>query len=77
HIDFGAKAGAYVDAFMKNIHWERVGARFRRGAVNGRMIGVTAPAVPGDSIAAEDLLARLQGQDDLVLLDVCLADDLA
>lgn len=77
HIDFGANAGAYVDAFMKNIHWERVGARFRRVAVNGRMPGATAPAVSGDSIAAEDLLARLQGHDDLVLLDVSLADDLA
>ena len=28
HIDFGAKVGAYVDAFMKNIAWERVAARF-------------------------------------------------
>lgn len=27
HIDYGAKAAAYVDAFMRNIHWERV-ARF-------------------------------------------------
>ncbi|WP_024303025.1 superoxide dismutase [Pseudogulbenkiania sp. MAI-1] len=28
HMDYGAKAGAYVDAFMQNIHWERVAAAF-------------------------------------------------
>ncbi|WP_137909999.1 MULTISPECIES: Fe-Mn family superoxide dismutase [unclassified Burkholderia] len=28
HIDFGAKAGAYVDAFMQNINWTNVAARF-------------------------------------------------
>jgi len=28
HIDFGAKAAAYVDAFMQNIHWQKVTALF-------------------------------------------------
>ncbi|MBP0595273.1 Fe-Mn family superoxide dismutase [Paraburkholderia sp. LEh10] len=28
HIDFGAKAGAYVDAFMQNVNWRKVKARF-------------------------------------------------
>ncbi|NPT58438.1 superoxide dismutase [Paraburkholderia elongata] len=28
HIDFGAKAGAYVDAFMQNINWTKVATRF-------------------------------------------------
>jgi len=28
HMDFGAKAAAYVDAFMKNIRWDGVYARF-------------------------------------------------
>jgi Fe-Mn family superoxide dismutase len=28
HIDFGAKAGAYVDAFMENVNWQQVKARF-------------------------------------------------
>jgi superoxide dismutase, Fe-Mn family len=28
HIDFGAKAGAYVDAFMQNINWVQVATRF-------------------------------------------------
>jgi len=28
HIDFGAKAAAYVDAFMQNIDWHKVAALF-------------------------------------------------
>jgi Fe-Mn family superoxide dismutase len=28
HIDFGAKAAAYVDAFMQNINWTQVQTRF-------------------------------------------------
>jgi superoxide dismutase, Fe-Mn family len=30
HMDFGAAAGLYVDAFMENIHWERVYARYQQ-----------------------------------------------
>jgi Fe-Mn family superoxide dismutase len=29
HLDFGAKADAWVDAFMRNIHWEGVYDRYR------------------------------------------------
>ncbi|WP_426397272.1 superoxide dismutase [Ralstonia sp. R-29] len=28
HMDYGAKAAAYVDAFMQNVHWASVGERF-------------------------------------------------
>ncbi len=28
HLDFGANAGAWVEAFMANLHWERIAARF-------------------------------------------------
>ncbi|MBY5412556.1 superoxide dismutase [Rhizobium leguminosarum] len=75
HIDFGAKAGVYVDAFMKNIHWERVGARFRR--LTDRLPDIpTIETVGQDDVAPEDLLARLQRQEELAVLDVCLAEDL-
>ena len=30
HLDFGAKAAAYVDTIIKNIHWQRVAARLGR-----------------------------------------------
>jgi Fe-Mn family superoxide dismutase len=29
HIDYGAKAAAYIDAFMNNINWETVSALYR------------------------------------------------
>ena len=30
HIDYGAKAAAYVDAFMQNINWKQVVERFNK-----------------------------------------------
>lgn len=30
HMDYGAKAAAYVDAFMQNINWENVSALYRK-----------------------------------------------
>src|SRR5262249_42456040 len=32
HIDYGAQAAAYVDAFMQNIHWDHVGHRYHAHA---------------------------------------------
>lgn len=32
HMDYGAKAAAYVDAFMSNINWENVSALYRTHA---------------------------------------------
>lgn len=32
HIDFGAKAAAYVDAFMKNIDWNKIEKRWAASA---------------------------------------------
>jgi Fe-Mn family superoxide dismutase len=29
HMDYGAKAAVYVDAFMNNINWENVSALYR------------------------------------------------
>jgi Fe-Mn family superoxide dismutase len=29
HIDYGAKAAAYVDAFIININWENVSDHYR------------------------------------------------
>jgi superoxide dismutase, Fe-Mn family len=74
HLDFGAKASAYVDAFMKNIHWERVGARFCE-AVRGADLRQSAPE--SEHISVEALRARLERGEDVLVLDVCLAEDLA
>jgi superoxide dismutase, Fe-Mn family len=32
HMDYGAKAAAYVDAFMQNLNWESAGRRVPEGA---------------------------------------------
>ena len=76
-IDFGAKAGAYVDAFMKNIHWQRVAARHGRAIARQTSRPNRHSADNTLSITAEDLRARLDRGEDVVVLDVCLAEDLA
>jgi len=74
HLDFGAKAAAYVDAFMKNIHWERVGARYVQAA---RSESIETPSGEKAELSPEELRRMLEHGDDIVLLDVCLAEDLA
>jgi superoxide dismutase, Fe-Mn family len=73
HLDFGAKAAAYVDTVMKNIAWDRVAARHSRAR--------TAPpdmtgASEGSLMTADALRARLDRGEETVLLDVCLREDL-
>jgi Fe-Mn family superoxide dismutase len=34
HIDYGAKAAAYVDAYMQNINWQEVSQRYDRAGTN-------------------------------------------
>jgi len=48
HMDFGAAAGSYVDAFMENIQWEAVYERYQH-AVHGASepYGVTQDEVAG------------------------------
>jgi len=67
HLDFGAKAAAYVDAFMKNIRWDAVYRRY--GA-----------AVAGDALAlgvdAAVVMAALDNDTSRVI-DVRRAEDFA
>ena len=63
HLDFGAKAGAYVDAFMQNIRWDAVYRRY--GA-----------AVAGDAVALGVGVAALAGATQGVV-DVRRAEDYA
>jgi Fe-Mn family superoxide dismutase len=46
HMDFGSKAGAYVDAFFKNIRWEAVHERY------GAAVAADAAAWAADPAAA-------------------------
>ena len=63
HMDFGAKAAAYVDAFMKNIRWQ---------AVHGRY----AAAVAGDALSIGAAAAALKSATERVI-DVRRAEDFA
>ncbi|MDX1431978.1 MAG: Fe-Mn family superoxide dismutase [Gammaproteobacteria bacterium] len=75
HLDFGADAGAYVDAFMRDVAWDRVAARYRRAVA-----GVTAEAVTPVSARAEIAVAELQALmdgDAVLVLDVRKREDLA
>jgi len=76
HLDFGAKAAAYVDAVMANIHWERVAARWR-ASMRAAATDAAAPAIDAPPITVVQLQAMLEHGDDVIVLDVCLADDLA
>jgi Fe-Mn family superoxide dismutase len=83
HLDFGAKAAAYVDQVMANLNWERIGAQYRL-AVGERteddelFLPFGAPAQEEARISAEELMAVLDGDDNRrpVLLDLCLPKDL-
>jgi len=83
HLDFGAKAAAYVDQLMANLNWERIGARYRLAIGEAEeedelFLPFGAPAQEEARISAEELKARLENDDDRrpVLLDLCLHRDL-
>src|SRR4051812_33936489 len=84
HLDFGAKAAAYVDQVMANLNWERIGARYRqamgeRGDEDELFRPYGAPAQEDARISAEELKAALDGDSARrpVLLDLCLPRDLS
>lgn len=74
-IDFGAKAGAYVDAFMRNIHWERIERRYGR-ALDPAVERTPWPNPEVPKVTAAELRARQAQGEDITLVDVCLAEDL-
>jgi Fe-Mn family superoxide dismutase len=77
HLDFGARAGAYVDAVMKNLHWRRIAARHRRAVLRPGASEAQAAIIDPTEITVTELQAMLERGDEVVLLDVRLADDLA
>ena len=69
-LDFGAKAAAYVDAFMRNVHWSRVEARWRRVAER------PATSAHATGITVTELRALLDRGGRTTVLDVCLEEDI-
>ena len=83
HLDFGAKAAAYVDQVMLNLNWQRIGARYRQaiGAATAEetlFLPYGAPVEEDARISTEELKAALAQGPDLrpMLLDVCQPRDL-
>jgi len=84
HLDFGAKAAAYVDQVMVNLNWQRIAARYRQaiGAVSEEeslFLPYGAPPDEDARISTEELKAALARSPERrpMLLDVCLPKDLA
>jgi Fe-Mn family superoxide dismutase len=68
HLDFGAKAAAYVDQVMANLNWERIGARYRlaigKGAEEDKLfLPFGAPTQEEARISVEELKAALEDDD--------------
>ena len=64
HIDFGAKAAAYVDQVMANLNWDRIGARYRLAvgeAVEDKVfLPYGSPVQAEARISVEELKAALR-----------------
>ncbi|MFI5029567.1 MAG: Fe-Mn family superoxide dismutase [Reyranellales bacterium] len=65
HIDFGSNAAAYVDAFMANVAWPRVAARFA---------GETAAPSP-HTVDVPTAKAMLDSDPDLLVIDARRVED--
>jgi Fe-Mn family superoxide dismutase len=80
HMDFGAKAAAYVDAVMANLQWERIAARYRRarhGTADDAALFTPAGAPMQDEmVVTAKALRAAYDSDAPIVLDVCLEADL-
>lgn len=65
HLDYGAKAGAYVDAFMDNIDWAWIGRNYDRAVA-----AASAAAAPEGALSPEALLGAAYRGDAMTILDV-------
>ena len=57
HLDFGADAAAWIDTFMRNIHWPRVAERFETAVAAGALAFEVAPravAAEGNALTVID-----------------------
>jgi superoxide dismutase, Fe-Mn family len=68
HIDFGANANAYIDAFMRNIDWNAVEQRL------GQARGTAAVSAPSTdtglpSVSIEELSAELAAREHVQVVD--------
>jgi Fe-Mn family superoxide dismutase len=70
HLDFGANAAAYVDAFMRNIEWKAVQARYEDAVKVDpprRLVQKEFEDVP--SVGAEELKSMLESGTPVQVID--------
>jgi len=69
HLDFGANVTAYIDAFMRNIHWTAVAARMAaaQGEAPRPLEDPSDGSLP--SLSVEELAAQLAKGEPVQVLD--------
>lgn len=67
HLDYGARAGAYIDAVLRNINWDWAAQRFRQVSVNA---AAPEPIYGKGALAPEILRESLAAGQAPLLLDV-------
>lgn len=68
HLQFGTNTAAYIDAFMANLHWQRIAQMLNAPAMS------TSPT-PEPAISVRELQSALQRGDNIQVLDVRLEQD--
>jgi Fe-Mn family superoxide dismutase len=69
HLDFGANAAAYIDAFMRNIDWAAAIARLGAARAEGPLPVEDPSDGSLPSLSVEELAARLATGESIQVLD--------
>jgi Fe-Mn family superoxide dismutase len=71
--DHGSNRSAYIDAFTKNLHWDRPAKRFERALAGS---STQATTNDHDPLPPELLAQMIERGESPQIIDVCLADDM-
>jgi Fe-Mn family superoxide dismutase len=69
HLEFGANATAYIDAFMRNIDWTAVANRLMEPIGDRSVSRATSPGDSVPSISVEELGAQMEGGARIQVID--------
>jgi Fe-Mn family superoxide dismutase len=69
HMQFGANATAYIDAFMRNIDWTTVAGRLTLANTGGPVAKATSGGDVVPSISPEELVAQRATGEPLQIID--------
>ncbi|HJQ60725.1 MAG TPA: Fe-Mn family superoxide dismutase [Vineibacter sp.] len=78
HLDFGANAGAYVDAFMANVAWDKIARRYALAAAAAASVAGSTPGeIDGVPIVDIDAARALLADPAVAVIDARKDDDYA